>query len=138
MHAGGKHHNWLPLFAIELVSWLPWVLATPLIIRLARRYPMTRAVSVRTVASHVVAFTVVSAVAETWSAVLQVLFNPWNNRTWPTFVDTFSVSLRCQALTFVIVYALILTVTLVLDSRERMSRQITDTARHSSRRCAGR
>jgi two-component system, LytTR family, sensor kinase len=129
MHAEGKHHNWLPLFGIELVSWLPWMLATPLIIRLARRYPITRTLSVRTVALHITAFTVVSAVAETWSAALQVLFNPWNNRSWPTFVDTFSVSLLYQGLTFVIVYALILTVTLVLDSRERMSRQITETAR---------
>ena len=24
MHAEGRHHPWLPLFATELVSWLPW------------------------------------------------------------------------------------------------------------------
>ena len=129
MHAEGRPHPWLPLFGTELASWIPWALATAFVIRLARRYPMARGMNLRTVGIHLAAFAVISAAAEAWSAMLQVLFNPWNNRSWPTFVDTFSVSLLYQALTFVIVYALILTVTLVLDSRERMSRQITETAR---------
>jgi len=129
MHAEGRHHDPLPLFGIELVSWLPWALATPLVIRLARRYPIVRGISVRTVAVHAAAFAVISVVAETWSALLQMLFNPWNNRKWPTFVDTWTTSLLYQALTFVIVYALILTATLVLDARERMSHQMAETAR---------
>jgi two-component system, LytTR family, sensor kinase len=129
MHAEGRHHNWLPLFGIELVSWLPWALATPLVIRLTRRYPIIRGMSVRTVAVHAAAFAIISMVAETWSAVLQMLFNPWNNRKWPTFVDTWTTSLLYQALMFVIVYALILTATLVLDAQERMSRQVAETAR---------
>jgi len=57
------------------------------------------------------------------------MFNPWGNRRPPNFVDTWSTSLLYQALTFLIVYALILTVTFVLDSRQRMARQITETAR---------
>jgi two-component system LytT family sensor kinase len=129
MHAEGKHHNWLPLFGTELVSWLPWALATPLIIRLARRHPIIRGMSVRTVAVHLAAFAVVSAVAEAWSAVLQVLFNPWNNRKWPTFVDTWSTTLLFQALTFLIAYTLILTATFVADARESIARQLTETAR---------
>jgi len=129
MHAEGRHHPWLPLFATELASWLPWALATPLIIHLARRYPIVRGMSVRTVSVHLVAFAVVSAVAETWSTVLQMLFNPWNNRKWPTFVDTWTTSLTFQVLTFLIVYALILTVTYVVDARESMARQLTETAR---------
>lgn len=129
MHAEGRHHAWLPLFATELVSWLPWALATPLVIRLARQYPIGRGLSVRTVAIHLAAFATVSALAETWSTVLQMLFNPWNNRRWPTFVDTWTTTLTFQVLTFLIVYALILTVTYVVDARESMARQITETAR---------
>src|SRR5215469_13791196 len=129
MHAEGRHHPWLPLFAIELVSWLPWALATPLVIHLARRYPLVRSMSVRTVSVHLAAFAVVSAVAETWSTVLQMLFNPWNNRKWPTFVDTWTTTLTFQVLTFLIVYALILTVTYLVDARESMARQVTETAR---------
>jgi two-component system LytT family sensor kinase len=129
MHAEGKHHAWLPLFGIELVSWLPWALATPLVIRLARRHPVVRGMSIRTVAVHLAAFAAISALAEVWSAVLHVLFNPWGNEHWPTFVDTWSTNLLFQILTFLIAYALILTVTLVVDARESIAHQITETAR---------
>jgi two-component system, LytTR family, sensor kinase len=129
MHAEGRHHSWLPLFGTELASWLPWALATPLIVNLARRYPIIRGMSVRTLAVHLAAFAAVSAVTETWSAWLQVLFNPWGNRRWPTFVDAWTVSLIYQVLTFLVVYALILTVTYVVDARESMARQLTEAAR---------
>ena len=129
MHAEGRHHAWPPLFGTELVSWLPWALATPLIVRLARQYPVVGGVSVRTCGVHLAAFAIVSAAAESWSALLQVLFNPWGNRLWPTFVDTWTTSLTFQVLTFLIAYALILTVTFVVDARESMARQITETAR---------
>jgi hypothetical protein len=133
MHKEGRHHSWIPLFATELVIWLPWALATPFISSLARRYTiargMTPAAVARSVAVHAAAFLTLTVVTESWSALLQVLFNPWGNRTWPTFVDTWSTSLLYQALTFLIVYALIVTVTLVVDSHERMSRQMAETAR---------
>jgi len=129
MHAEGRHHAWLPLFGTELVSWLPWALATPLLVGLARQYPIGRGLSVRTLTVHLAAFVAVSALAETWSTVLQMLFNPWNNRKWPTFVDTWTTSLTFQVLTFLIVYALILAVTYLVDARESMARQLTETAR---------
>ena len=131
MHAEGRHAASLPLFGTELISWLPWALATPLIISLARRYPMTRGSRVRNLIVHLAAFAVVSTVAEAWSAFLQVLVNPWNHRRWPTFLDTWSTTLLYQVLTFLIAYALILTVTYVVDARERIARQMTETARLS-------
>jgi two-component system, LytTR family, sensor kinase len=129
MRAEGRHHSWLPLFGTELATWLPWALATPFISHLARQYAVTRRVTVRTATVHLVTFTTVAVISEAWSAQLQVLFNPWGNRTWPTFVNAWSTSFLYQVLTFLIIYALILTVTLVLDSRERMSRHIAETAR---------
>jgi two-component system, LytTR family, sensor kinase len=129
MHAEGRHHPWLPLFGTELAGWLPWALATPLVVGLARRYPVNRGINVQTPATHLAAFAALSAVAEAWSAWLQVLFNPWGNRKWPTFVDTFSTTLLYQCLTFIIAYALILTVTYLVDARERITRQATETAR---------
>src|SRR5215472_10060193 len=73
MHAEGRHHAWPPLFATELVSWLPWVLATPLIIRLAHRYPIARGMSLQAVCVHLVAFALISTLAESWSTLLQML-----------------------------------------------------------------
>jgi hypothetical protein len=129
MHAEGRHQPWLPLFATELASWLPWAFATPFVVRLARRYPINRGVRARTVAVHLATFAALSMITEAWSASLQVLFNPWGNRQWPTFVDTFSTTLVFQALTFLIVYTLILTATYLVDARERIARQRTEAAR---------
>jgi LytS/YehU family sensor histidine kinase len=96
---------------------------------LARRYPLVRRPSIQAVGVHLVAFTLVSGLTWTWSTVLLMLFNPWGNRVWPTFVNTWTISLTYQVLTFAIVYALILAVTYVIDSQESMARQITETAR---------
>jgi two-component sensor histidine kinase len=124
-----KQHAWLPLFATELATWLPWALATPFVISLARRYPIIRRTTARTIAVHLAAFVTISAVAEVWSAMLQVLFNPWGNRRPPTFWDTWSTTLLYQVLIFLIAYALILTITYLMDSRENIARQMTETAR---------
>lgn len=42
MHAEGRHHPWPALFGTELAPWLPWALATPLVVGLARQYPIIR------------------------------------------------------------------------------------------------
>ena len=114
----GRDHIWLPLFATSLATWLPWALATPWIISLARRYRIHRGMSVRTIAVHLAAFAIISVLAEAWSAVLQVIFNPWGNRQAPTFWNTWSITLLYQSLIFLIAYVLILTITYLVDSRE--------------------
>jgi two-component sensor histidine kinase len=127
--AEGKHHPLPPLFATEFASWLPWALATPLVVALARRYPLHQRMNVSAIGVHLAAFAAVSVVTELLSASLQVAFNPWGNRQWPTFVDTFSTTLIFQVLLFVVVYTLILTVTYLVDARERIARQATEAAR---------
>jgi len=129
MHAEGRRHPWLPLFATELASWLPWALATPVVIGLARRYPITRRVKPSAVAVHLAAFVAITAVSETWSTVLQIQFNPWGNRRWPTFLNTLSTTLLYQILLLLIAYALILMVTHVAAALERLARQQVETAR---------
>jgi two-component system LytT family sensor kinase len=130
MRAIGKQHAWL-IFGTELASWLPWALATPFVIGLARRYEIVRSTTIQTAAVHSAAFAIISLVAEAWFAVLQVLFNPWDYPQQPTFADTWRTSLLFQVLTYLIVYVLILTVTYVMDARERMARQMLETARLS-------
>jgi two-component system, LytTR family, sensor kinase len=124
-----KQHAWLPLFGTELATWLPWALATPWIISLAQRYRIHRGMRVRAITIHLATFATISVVAEAWSAMLQVLFNPWGNRRPPTFWDTLSITLLYQVLLFLIAYVLILTITYLLDSREKVTRQMTETAR---------
>src|SRR5215472_18426812 len=40
MRAEGHHHAWMSLFLTLLLSWVPWALATPLILDLGSRYPL--------------------------------------------------------------------------------------------------
>jgi signal transduction histidine kinase len=122
LRAEGHHNFWLPLFLTEFVSWLPWALATPLIVNLSRRHPVQRGMPLRAALYHLSTYIVVSMIAEAWSALLQVLFNPWGNRRWPTYLDTWSTTLTFQAVTFLIAYALILTITYVIDAREKTTR----------------
>ena len=130
IHTEHKHPPpWLPLFTTELVSWLPWVLVTPLVIRLARRYPIVRGISFQTVCVHLVTFATISAVAEVWSTLLQMTFNPYGSRQWPTFWDTWTMSFTFQVLTFLIAYVLIVTVTFLVDARESVARQVAESAR---------
>jgi signal transduction histidine kinase len=127
--AHDSHESWLPVFAIEMATWLPWALATPWIIGLARRHPFIRGTTLRTIAVHLAAFATIGAVAEAWTAMLQVLFNPWGNRQPPDFWDSWSTTLLYHVLIFLIAYALILTGTYLVDSRDNVARQMTETAR---------
>jgi hypothetical protein len=129
MQVEGHKGPRFPLFAIEFVSWLPWALATPLIIALARRRPIVRGAILKAAPPHLVAFAAISMTAEAWSAMLQVIFDPWHHQRPPTFADTWITSLLYQSLTFLIAYVLILAVTSVVDWRENAVRQMTETAR---------
>jgi two-component system LytT family sensor kinase len=130
MHAIGKQHAWL-IFGTELLSWLPWVLATPIVISLAERHPLIRGTTIQAAAVHLAAFAIISLVAEAWFSLLQMLFNPWDYPQRPTFMDAWRTSFLFQILTFLIVYALILGFTFAMEARERMARQMMETARLS-------
>lgn len=121
MHAVGKH-TWLAIFATELASWLPWVLATPFIIDLARRRPLTRGNSLSAAALHIASFLAVALTAGVWFAALKVLFNPWGDPENPMFMEALLTSLPYQLLPYLIVYALILASTYIADARERSAR----------------
>ncbi len=128
MREEGGHHPWLPLFVAEFCSWLPWALATAPISALARRHPITRGTTAATAAAHLATFIGVSLGAAAWSAVLEVAFNPWGHSEPNSFIDVWRNMLLNQVLTYLIVYALILTVTFVVESRQRIARQQTETA----------
>ena len=130
MHSLGKQHTGL-IFGTELLSWLPWMLATPLVISLARRYPLFPDISLRTAAVHVAAFVLIGLAADAWFSVLQMIFNPWDYPQRPSFMDAWRSSLLFQILTFLIMYGLILTFTYAMDAREKMARQMMETARLS-------
>jgi LytS/YehU family sensor histidine kinase len=128
MHAEGKHHPWFPIFATDVVSWLPWALATPLVISVARRYPLLRGTSLRAISIHLALFAAVVAVSETWSSGLTMLFNPWEDPD-PAFIETWTMMCLYQIVPFLTAYALIVAVGSAIDANARMTRQKTEAAR---------
>jgi len=121
MHAVGRQ-SWLLIFVFEAVSWLPWVLATPLVVLLARRYPFTRGRIAVAMTVHAAAFILIGLTAQAWFAILQAVMNPWAYPQQPTFVEAWRTSLSYQVLPYLIVYALILGIVFIGDARERTAR----------------
>jgi two-component system LytT family sensor kinase len=127
-HAMGRHGGEVLLFAIEVAGWLPWALATPFVIGLARRHPILPAPTARGIATHLAALLAITLIAEAWSAALHMLFNPWAHRHAPTFWDTLSATLIFHGLICVFAYLLILAVTYLMDSRDKVARKETEAA----------
>jgi len=128
LHEEGKQGGELRLFLTEFATWLPWALATPIVIGLARRFPIIRAPGVRGVGIHLAALGAISLTAEAWSAALQVLFNPWLHRAPPLFWPTWNTTLIYQAMNCLAAYALILTLTHLVETREQSARQEMEAA----------
>jgi LytS/YehU family sensor histidine kinase len=130
MRAQGMHHDWVRLFVTLVVAWLPWALATPWIIHLARRYPAFPAPAARTLSIHVGALAAICLVSAAWEAALTFFLNPWSQTTpMGPFIMLWLSKLSYGLLSSVIVYGLIAAITIVVDSKERIARQHTETAR---------
>ena len=127
-HTLGRRGGELLLFLTELAGWLPWALATPFVIKLARRHPIVPAPTARGVAAHLMTLAGVTMIAEAWSAALHMLFNPWAHRQAPTFWDTLSATLIFHGLICLFAYSLILAVTYLVDSRDKVARKMTEAA----------
>jgi hypothetical protein len=121
MHAVGRR-SWLVIFVFEAVSWLPWALATPLVVYLARRYPLTRSRSQPPLACT----SQLSLPSACWGKRGSRCCRRYSIRG-PTHRRRHSQkhgSLRCpnQVLPYLIVYALIWGIVLIGDARERTAR----------------
>jgi two-component system, LytTR family, sensor kinase len=129
MRAQGMHHNWTRLFTVSVLNWLPWLLATPVLMRTGRAYPLSWPPAREAVAIHAGLILIVSFATAAWSALLEVLLDPWA-QTQPvgSYADVWSAKLSYGILTSLIVYAFIQVVTYAVESADRVARQRTDAA----------
>jgi two-component system LytT family sensor kinase len=130
MRAEGMHHNWARLYLALSVEWLPWALATPLVLRLAHRYPPLQLRPLSTWFRHLAACTTIGFVFAAWTAALETLLNPWAKVPGPgPFLHIMSQTFYNGLLSFWILYSAILMVSYMLDSRARLALQQTEAAR---------
>jgi two-component system, LytTR family, sensor kinase len=129
MRSEGMHHSWVKLFFTLTFAWLPWALATPLVIHLGRKYPIAWRPLQRWLI-HLGAIIAINLVASAWATALEVLLQPWMpDFETRAFLVTWPLKFFGGLLPALILYAVMLAVTYVLDSRASAAAQQTDTAR---------
>jgi len=130
MRSEGMHHAWVKLFITMVVAWIPWALATPLVLRLGRRFPPVRFRPLATWLVHLVSAVAIGLTFSAWMTCLEWMMNPYAvpspRGTFLTiWVDRFNNGILADFL----LYGTILIVNSVLESRERLAKQQTETAR---------
>jgi two-component sensor histidine kinase len=130
MRAEGMHHYWVRLFFTLFFSWVPFALATPLVFRLARRFPAAQWTRISTWAAHLGAAVGLGAVHAGWIALWERALNPWMLDPGPgAFPELWLHKFSNGLLSYVILYGLILLVAHIRESQEKLAFQQTETAR---------
>ena len=129
MRAQGMHHSWVHLFISLTLSFMPWMVATPLVIQLGRRYRPS-GLNPTPWLVHLGAVAILAVIAAAWVAWLEVLLQPWapDSISGP-FLHAWPRKFYNYLFSSLILYAFILTISVVLDSKERLATQKTETAR---------
>jgi two-component system, LytTR family, sensor kinase len=129
MRAEGMHHAWLHLFLTVFLAWLPWIPATPLVLHFAQRFPLSRAGIVTSCLAHAALVVCLDVVYSIWNAALYHFFNPYMNSSQPAFPLAWFRSFYGGMLASFLLYGAILAIGRILEARERLARQQTETAR---------
>ena len=130
MRAMGMHHYWTRLFFTLWISWLPWMFATPLVFRVGRRCPPSQWRRISTWMVHLSACASIGLVYAAWVALWESLLNPWALSPGPEpFLQLWLHRFYNGLLSYAILYGVILLVGRLVDSREALARQQTETAR---------
>nr|MBA3915242.1 sensor histidine kinase [Terriglobales bacterium] len=129
MRSEGMHHAWTALFFATLLSWATWALATPFVIRIGNRYPLSRSRPGNWLI-HLVTCLATGGVYAAWTAGLERVLNPWTPSAAPgPFLQLWLSKFTNSIVAFSFLYGTILLIGHVLDSRERLARQQMETAR---------
>ena len=129
MQAAGMQHDWLNLFLLYFLGWLPWPLATPAILRSGQR-PWFGSGSLRNGCVLVVGLLSMFVVSSVWFAALDSWLEPWLDPGPPA---PFRVKLRYAQyswiLPVIILYAFVFALGMWLRSRQTLAAQQIAAAR---------
>jgi LytS/YehU family sensor histidine kinase len=124
------HHAWVRLFLVQMLTFLPWALATDFVMRLGRRFPPVKVKPLSAWFVHLAACTAINVLITTWTMWLDASLNPY------AIAEPEAPSVHLWVIRFysgiiysLVLYTAILAVSYVLDSKSRLAYQETETAR---------
>jgi two-component system, LytTR family, sensor kinase len=129
LRAQGVHLPWLRTFmGLLFLMWLPWALATPVVLDLGRKYPL-RLRPASTWLKHIAACTLIGLVTAGWFSCLDELLTPSEvgGSFWNDWLRTFEM----QSFFYLILYCSVLLVGYTIDYRQTLQRQQTEAAKLS-------
>jgi two-component sensor histidine kinase len=130
MQAERMHHSWTRLFTTLLLSWLVWVLATPLVLRLGCRYPPVTFKPISAWTVHLSAWSAIALASSVWETLLVMYLNPMLKSPPPgPFRTLWIETLDNEILLYLSLYAALLAISYILESKQRLIRQQIETAR---------
>ncbi|HSB29632.1 MAG TPA: histidine kinase [Pyrinomonadaceae bacterium] len=106
VRAEGMGHSFLKVFSWGILQWLAWAPLTPLIIALARRFPLVGGSWGGSLAVHIPAFILFSALHSAASVAITLTIKPWANMGssplsfWPRFVSRLQGSFGADLLIY--------------------------------------
>jgi two-component system, LytTR family, sensor kinase len=130
MRSMGMHHAWVALFFMVLLSWVPWAVGAPRVLRLGREYPLFQGSSVGAWLRHAGMWAAIWVCAATWNTGLEVLLNPYTPKSAPPrFWGLWQEKLWSETLSALFLYFAILLLGWMLDSRQRLAGQQMEAVR---------
>ena len=131
MRAEGMHHAWTELYVTQTLAWLPWAIATPFVLSLARRFPIEKPAPL-VIGAHLATCATIDFLAAAWTTLLEMLLNPFALANAPgPFVPLWFDHVYNGILESLFLYAGILGTGYIIASRQRLARQQIDAAKLS-------
>ena len=129
-HEQGTQHNWFKLFGVSVLFWLPWALATAPVMRLGRRFPLALPGLVLNWIVHLAACFTIALVFSIWTIWLGSFVDLYRSASASEpFLKLFMQRFLNGSVAALVLYAGILVVSYVVDSRARLADQQLQTAR---------
>jgi two-component system, LytTR family, sensor kinase len=130
MRSQGMHHVWTALFVMRVLRWLPWALATPVVIRTVRRYSRPQIDRPSTWLAHLATFLGIYTCSVAWTSGLDALLRPWgDSAVQHRYLNILATTLGDEILPSLLLYAAIVAITLTLHGRKALAQAQTAAAR---------
>ena len=130
MRSEGMHHVWVKLFVVTVMFWVPWALATGPVVELGRRFPPGKRAAPVVWLVHMAACAAIGLVFTAWTTWLERFFNLYvGSMNSGTFVELWFGKFFSGILSSLLLYAGIIAVSHLVESKARLAHQQVETAR---------